>query len=123
MFVGDPAMYFKGKSAKSGEAKMSQKESDVVEAAYEIVRDTFDNIGKRLAADLAPGYEADYTIAGERVGNSFQYARKDFNVLVVEDFKVPSKTIDFISEVFSGHPAQKNIVDSYSGINSTDAQS
>lgn len=87
LFIGDPALYYKSKS------------QDPVQQA----KDTFINIGKRLAGDNAPGMEADFT------GISTTY-----NLAVVRDTKLPSVAIEYYNKL--------GLADEYKKITGSDAQ-
>ena len=110
LFVGDPAMYYK----KSGELKNFQTTNNKNSVISNAILDkTFDNVGKRLAADLAPGYEADY---GDKT---------DFRITVSSDLTTKSQSLDFILNNFKD-ATPNELVDiryAYSNIKSTDAQS
>ena len=120
LFHGDYAQYFKSKGVKDQIARLESeiKSGDVVDlnTLYSIVKPTFDNLGKRLAADLAPGYESDF---GEKT---------HMRVVVSTDREMPSKSIDFIKKVYNdGDPNQtqseKDAIESWSSTNTSDAQS
>ena len=73
IFTGDPAMYFKTAEVNkdaSGNRKSKFNSDGSINGDYDFVADaeeTYINIGKRLAADIAPGYE----IAEEGDGDNF----------------------------------------------------
>ena len=52
MFTGDPALYYKQSAINKGKAKTSSEYDFVADA-----EETYANINKRLAADIAPGME------------------------------------------------------------------
>jgi hypothetical protein len=82
LFVGDHANYFK-KSKFDNEFKVNP-----LGYAHLVVQETFDNLGKRLAADIAPGYEADY---GDR---------KFVKISTSQDFETKSFSKDYIDKIF-----------------------
>lgn len=110
LFVGDHSNYFK-ESKYSNEFK-----ANPIGYAHLAVQETFDNLGKRLAADNAPGYEADY---GDK---------KFIRVSTSSDSKnIPSLSKKYIDNVFNLNKEnrtrqEKEATKKYSEINSTDAQ-
>lgn len=106
---GDYAQYFKGDS-KSFEENYDNTDHHLADA-YNFIKPTFDNLGKRLAADLAPGYEADFG------GKEFIY------VTVSQDRKMKSLALNYINKVYGDDKNNKSAIDAYKGINSSDAQS
>lgn len=87
LFIGDPALYYKSKS------------TDPILAA----KDTFINIGKRLAGDNAPGMEADFSKISPR-----------FKLAVVKDTERPSISNEYYKRL--------GLDKEYSKINGSDAQ-
>ena len=74
---------------------------------------TFENMGKRLAADMAPGYEADYSRVTDKT---------KLKISVSQDSKDVSSSIDFIEKIFEGSENKADVVAKYRDITSTDAQ-
>lgn len=66
------------------------------------IKDTFDNVGKRLASDIAPGLSLN--------------SKESYNQLIVEDVNVSSLLTDYYKEIGITN------FESYNSINSTDAQ-
>ena len=118
LFHGDYVNYFKKNKAQE-ELEKQLKTGNVSDLAllYDAVKETFDNLGKRLAADLAPGYEADY-------GESKPFIK----VTTSNDRNVKSLASDIVKEVFKDgkkdqSESDKNSIAAWSNINSSDAQS
>jgi predicted NAD-dependent protein-ADP-ribosyltransferase YbiA (DUF1768 family) len=60
LFIGDPAVFYKGKALKSitkDGVLMRDDSAETKDAYLKAAKDTFANIGKRLAGDIAPGHE------------------------------------------------------------------
>lgn len=77
MFWGDPALYYKQASKNKLENRVNE---DGNLNSYDYVADvqeTFINVGKRLAADVAPGYEMN--------------TNGTFRLAIIKDLKLPSK--------------------------------
>ena len=92
MLHGDYALYYtdKSKSVQNLDTNYETKvENMSSEEVYDVVKATFDNLGKRLAADLAPGYEADF---GDKT---------TLRVTTSSDRKMRSLAIDYIEKVFN----------------------
>lgn len=117
--VGDPAMFFKSGVINSKKSQLNaageifdSKESNQFfvrnrlsnEERIAIVEDTFLNIGKRLAGDMAPGYDLN------------DQENNHFRVLFVKDAKVESIAQPFFDSL--------NLLaaNNYKKIESTDAQ-
>lgn len=88
-FIGDPALYFKSNS-KDNITK---------------IEDTFINIGKRLAGDIAPGYE---------LNNAY---KDTFKAVVIADRKSVSESIEYYNKVLTEQGAKD-----YTKIEAGDAQ-
>ena len=88
-FIGDPALYFKSDSDNN----MSK------------IEDTFINIGKRLAGDIAPGYE---------INNAY---KDTFKAAIIADRKSVSESIDYYTKVLKEKGAE-----AYTKIEAGDAQ-
>lgn len=86
--ISDPALYYKSKS------------NDPIER----VEDTFINIGKRLAGDIAPGYE---------INNAY---KENYRFAVIADKKSQSTAIDYLNKVL------KDKAKAYREIEAGDAQ-
>lgn len=91
LFIGDPALYYKSKS------------SDYIQQA----EDLFINMGKRLAGDIAPGQELDFSSTD---------AGSTFNLAVVNDAKLESLSNDYYTEALDFDK------DDYANITGSDAQ-
>lgn len=117
--VGDPAMFFKSGIIKNKKKELTanneifdSKESNQYfvrnrlnnEERIKIVEDTFLNIGKRLAGDMAPGYDLN------------DQENNNFRVLFVKDAEVGSIAQSFFDSL--------NLLaaNNYKKIESTDAQ-
>lgn len=126
MFHGDYAQYFKGDFGKSPrrdtgvhgefETNFFNKSDYTIVDAYNLIKPTFDNLGKRLAADLAPGYEADF---GDK---------QLIKVTVSKDRKMKSLAIDYIDKIYRKNEQNRTASEReanrvYGDINSSDAQS
>lgn len=95
LFSGDPALYFTKKHI-----------NDLQNDNYtETTKKVFNNIGKRLAADVAPGLQGDFTKVG-----------KSYNIGVVNDPKLSSEIID----IYKKMGLSDSEVDSYKKITTTD---
>lgn len=94
LFTGDPALYFKKSDINNGKGKFQRNEKG--EPVYDFIADaeeTYINIGKRLAADIAPGYE----IADDKNGDYIQGFAAD---------AISSSTIKFdITRLLDGQEA------------------
>jgi len=121
MFHGDYAQYFKGETRANGlhnkfESEFFNKTDYTIVDAYNLIKPTFDNLGKRLAADLAPGYEADF---GDK---------QTIKVTVSKDRKMKSLAIDYIDKIYRKNEqnrttAERAAIKAYNDINTSDAQS
>jgi len=114
MFHGDYAQYFKGDLVEF-DKDFDLKNHTLVDA-YNLVKPTFDNLGKRLAADLAPGYEADFG------------TKNTLKVTVSKDRKMASLAIDYIDKVYRKNhqnrtDAERAATKAWKDINTSDAQS
>lgn len=92
LFTGDPALYYK--------KEKSTKPTDYVG----IVRDTYINIGKRLAGDIAPGQEADWSGISET-----------YKLAVINDAELASLSNEYYKSI--GFNSK-----TYGSITGTDAQ-
>lgn len=92
LFTGDPALYYK--------KEKSTKPTDYVG----IVRDTYINIGKRLAGDIAPGQEADWSGISET-----------YKLAVINDAELASLSNEYYKSI-GFNPK------TYGSITGTDAQ-
>jgi hypothetical protein len=115
LFVGDSALFFKdsSKTFKSARERLeldsSVSNQEVfnkmnAEEKLQVIKDTFDNVGKRLAADMAPGYELN-----DSENNSYK-------VLFLEDPEVDSSAMDFYKKNLGAR------AEDYKDIESADAQ-
>jgi len=101
LFHGDYAQYFKGKVKKSGtiwnQYEQAIQEGNISDLGFlhELVKPTFDNLGKRLAADIAPGYEADYK------------GKTQLRVTTSIDRDTKSRSDKFIKEVFNANSSSQ----------------
>ncbi len=114
LFHGDYAQYFKG-DFNEFEKTFENAEHSIADA-YNLIKPTFDNLGKRLAADLAPGYEADF-------GN-----KTNLRVTISKDRKMKSLAIDYIDKVYrkkeqNRTDAERAATKAWNDINTSDAQS
>ena len=99
LFTGDPAMYYKASKKNNGKSRFNEQGAN---PDYDFVADakeTYDNIGKRLAADIAPGYEI-------AEGEKTTY-RQGF----IDDSKSFSLYAKQITKVLDGEAAYKKIKD------------
>jgi len=112
LFHGDYAQYFKAKGAKEAiktfEELIKLENVSNLSLLHTLVKPTFDNLGKRLAADLAPGYEADF-------GDKTQ-----LRVTVSNDREINSQSKEYIDNLFKDDKEARN---SWTHFNSSDAQS
>lgn len=92
LFTGDPALYYK------------KEKSTATDDYVQIAQDTFINIGKRLAGDIAPGQEADWTGISE-----------SYKLLVLND----AESISLSNEYYKSLGFSDK---TYGGITGTDAQ-
>jgi hypothetical protein len=121
LFHGDYAQYFKNNDIAEDFEKMIENDNVTNMALlHAMIKPTFDNLGKRLAADVAPGYEADW-------GDKTQLF-----VTVSNDRKMKSLAMEYIELIYqknveglSLHDAaeKKAALKAYNKINSSDAQS
>lgn len=114
-FIGDPALFYKSKSSN----------------AIQRAKDTFNNIGKRLAGDLAPGYEiADtpnnnfklgFLADRESISTRVKYYTKilDGTAITNEEIEtLATGTKSEIAEIKKRYPNAKD----YFSVEGTDAQ-
>lgn len=115
LFWGDPALYYKqadgnrDKTNSDGSTNLADPEYDFIEDA----KATFINVGKRLAAQNAPGYELDGA-----------YNEK-FKVAYLVDAKSRSndETLEFYRRISkSDSPEDTAWIDEYMSFDGTDAQ-
>ena len=114
LFHGDYAQYFKGDFSEFEKTFENAKHS--IADAYNLIKPTFDNLGKRLAADLAPGYEADFG------------SKTNLRITVSKDRKMKSLAIDYIDKVYrkkeqNRTDAERAATKAWNDINTSDAQS
>lgn len=112
LFHGDYAQHFKAKGVKEAiktfEELIKLENVSSLSLLHTLVKPTFDNLGKRLAADLAPGYEADF-------GDKTQ-----LRVTVSNDREINSQSKEYIDNLFKDDKEARN---SWTHFNSSDAQS
>ena len=100
LFHGDYAQYFKAKGAKEAiktfEELIKLENVSNLSLLHTLVKPTFDNLGKRLAADLAPGYEADF-------GDKTQ-----LRVTVSNDREINSQSKEYIDNIFKNDKEARN---------------
>ena len=102
-FHGDPALYFKTDS-KALVTRVRNNETLSIEEYNTLVRDTFTNVGKRLAADIAPGQN----LAGD--------VHTSFNLALLPDIVKDSLSLPYYAKLkIQGY-------NQYSDIEGTDAQ-
>ena len=138
LFIGDPAQYFKPNATKplfkngvfttkseadfirafhddnqyGGTPEQNKKQGDI--NRVKLIKDTFDNAGKRLAADIAPGWEMadtrteDYTFKGESL---------DINYMFLNDVEVGTEPLglDFLREIGLNEDAIKKYAEKIQG--------
>jgi len=151
MFIGDPAQFYKtsvykdvkkrlvaeGVVTQQQAADMSNREVEehfTSDDIIQIAEDTFLNVGKRLAGDIAPGQELAGTdrqyhpikTTKRRFGKSktrkFSRANdtgKQYKTVVLQDFKGTSTAMKQLKELFKDDP---KVAAQYGGFESTDAQ-
>lgn len=117
LFIGDPAQYFKAEITKKLHPKdpvefiRNFRNNLDDQTRMNTIIDVFDNVGKRLAADIAPGYE----LADTR--NPDKANELAINYMFVDDTEVESESIEFLKRIGLGDK-----VDDYRKIEGADAQ-
>jgi len=116
LFIGDPALYFKPSMTKD----LIKKYPDPIDfiRAYHsevndeyrinVVKDTFDNAGKRLAGDIAPGYELADTANPDFADDL------EINYMFLGDVKIASVEKEYLKRLGLG--------DAYDGLEGADGQ-
>lgn len=100
LIFNDPAFYYK-KGKRDGETG-AEITTDIAE--------TWDNVTKRYAA--VNGGKDDFAFP----------AGSTFSVLSINDTKVTSNTLSYLSSLWAGHPLEKEVIDTYSNMEPGDAQ-
>ena len=123
LFIGDPALYYQQAAHNKGVAKSNPKYDFVADAKL-----TYINMGKRLAADIAPGYELADSQNNEYI-QAFGADMKTSSVLRFEltrllDGEEHYKAIKDLEGTKAGvYARSKNLVSkAYYDFKSTDAQ-
>lgn len=103
-FTGMPINFYKKASKNKGKS-LTDPDYDFIQDAIE----TYDNMGKRLAADNTPGYEG-------------VNSNKEYKVAVLKDNEEDSAYVQQFMELFEKNGIDKSFADSYKKINTADAQ-
>ena len=102
VFTGDPAMYFKvaeENKTSTGARKSKYNEDGSINLDYNFVADaeeTYINIGKRLAGDIAPGYE---------IAESSNDAENHYTQAFIADVKTASLAALQLTKLLDGKEA------------------
>jgi len=100
LIFNDPAFYY----------KKGKKDSETGANITTDIAETWDNVTKRYAA-----------VNGGKDDFAFPVGSK-FSVLSINDTKVTSNTLEYLSSLWAGHALEKEVIDTYSNMEPGDAQ-
>lgn len=107
-FIGDPAVYYKvSKTTRQALANATLGDPETSQAFIDAARDTFDNVGKRLAGDVAPGTEL-YLDPNDK---------QTYTTAFIADAEVDSAYLQYYKDLLGDDLGSK-----YASINAADAQ-